>query len=623
MAQALRGVFDVGFREQGGVDHADTTYYANLAAPMAADGSSSHAAAPSEFANFNLGELERRLGIIDARPGLTPRPDLPRPPVIVEPKQELKRSVTPLTALKPDGLFRPSTLSPAELKTHGGFDSERTRVSDINLGVHDLDVAANPHLVDSAGYLGTFRKESTALERMPGESKNGFIYFVAPTPNMVDVAGTLGARTRARWDGEVAAMGWIDYPQIRGWREVKDGVPGKYIPNPDYRWDVYDQTRLAKPQPQLSRAPINDDIWRKAGFISYVSGGDKAGETRKFNEDPNVAHALFYDAAWEKVRELNRRQADGLDYRGPLRLHAYGSADGSKTEIYVDPNNKVQVNTLYSSYSTEAGTRHDFSFAEDGRFHLIGDYNKVLRVGSDGYLFLGDMPSDPASLNGVFEYDRKHLIHQEDMKLLTTGRSAFTPFVDSEKHGERSEWHLRSPDGKDVSPPPVNLHTFRNQVSGSAQRLHAFYQDPDTALPSTATHFVTRVPGNQFEGKFLDHVDRFTAEEARDAAAWLRKQNAAWLFDDGFYAVSLGANVMEVRRLDGTPVWRAEGVNVEPNKVSPVKFLPLAPLSSSYRISDETKRQVDARAERRNGVVSMLTGSILIHAPGSSVQTTV
>jgi Heat-labile enterotoxin alpha chain len=467
-------------------------------------------------------------------------------------------------------------------------------------------VRPNPHLIDSAGWLGTFRKEKTALSKLPGESGDGYVYYIAPTPNMVDVAASLGGHMHAPWDGEVAAMGWIDYPQIRGWRIVKDGVAGAYIPNPDYRWDVYDQTSTAGAQPQLSRFPVNDGIWREDGYSAYVSGGGRDGTALKFNEDPNVTHALFYDAAWEKVRELNRRQEAGLDYRGALRLHAYSSSNQSNTQIYVDPQGYVQVNTMYSSYATEKGTKHDFAFGDDGRFHLVGDYNKVLRVGSDGYVCLEAVPSDPASLNDVFEYDGKHLAHQEDMKYLTTGRSVYTPYVAEYEEGSRSEWHLRTPDGKDANLPRASEHTFRNLIAGSAQLLYKFYCDPDAALPSVDTRFVTQVPGNQFTGNFLRYVNRITAEEARDAADWLRKQNAAWLFNDGFYAISSGPDVMEVRKLDGTAVWRAEGVTVEPNKVSPVKFVPLLPLSSDYRIPIQTTERIKAREERRTRVLSML-----------------
>ncbi|MFC0397659.1 enterotoxin A family protein [Paraburkholderia rhizosphaerae] len=609
MANALRGVFDVGFRALGGVDHADTTYYANLSMPMGAAGGAAAPAARPSIGNLDLGQIEQRLGIIGAHPGLTPRPGLAPPPVRIEPRhdlRDLKRWAMSPMVLKPDGLFRPSTVSPAQLKAQGGFDSERTPVSDINLSVHNMDVASNPHLIDSAGYLGTFREEKTALSRLPEQSADGYIYFVAPTPNMVDVMGSLGYQAHAPWNGEVAAMGWIDYPQIRGWRVVKNGVAGEYVSNPDYRWDVYDQTRIAGAQPQLARLPVNDGIWREDGYRAYVSDNKKSGGSVKFNEDPNLTHALFYDAAWEKVRELNNRQAAGLDYRGALRLHAYGSSDTSNTQIYIDPRGKVQVNTMYSSYSTANGTRHDLMFGDDGRFHLIGDEKKVLRVGSDGYVYLGAVPDDPASLNGVFEYNGKNLVHQEDQKYLTTGLSVFTPFIDDQLHGERSEWHLRSPDGKDVNTPVVNQHTFRNMTAGSAQHLHAFYQDPDVALPRDAARFVTQVPGNAYRGNFLGYVNQITAEDARDTANWLRKQNAAWLFNDGFYAVANGPDAMEVRRLDGIPVWRAEGVSVEPANVSEVKFVPLLPLSSNYRIRNETAERVDAREARRNRVLAVL-----------------
>jgi hypothetical protein len=608
MASALRGVFDRGYHALGGVDHADTSYYANLSRPMAAAGGS--APARLAIANLNLGQIEQLLGILNARPGVIPRPDLSPPPFSIVPKhdpRDLKRWATSPIPLKPDGVFRPSTVTPQDLKTHGGFDCERTHVSDINLGVHNLDVASNPHLIDSAGYLGTFRSERTALDRFPAQSGDGYIYFIAPTPNMVDVAGSLGSQMHAPWDGEVAAMGWIDYPQIRGWRVVKNGVPGQYVANPDYRWDVYDHTGMAGAQPQLSRLPVDHPIWREDGYNAYVSDNRKDGGTLKFNEDPNVTHALFYDAAWEKVRELNKRQAADLDYRGPLRLHAYGSGDRSRSEIYLDGQNNVYVNTMFSPSSTGTGTQHDFAFADDGRFHVIGNTRKVLQVDSNGYVYAGDAPDDPNSLNGVFEYDGKHLVHQEDMKLLTTGLSSFTPFVDSNLHGERSEWHLRTPDGKDVSPPRVNMHTFRQGTSASAQQLYAFYQDPDVALPRSATHFVTRVPDNAYSGNFLDYVKRITAEEARDASNWLRTHNAAWLFNDGFYATANGPDVLEVRRLDGIPVWQAEGVNSDPRKVSHVEFKTLLPLSSTYRMPDETKQRLAAREARRSRGLSLVT----------------
>jgi len=608
MAQAMREMFAAGYREQGGIDHVDTTYYANRAAPLAAAGVSDAPPAASPVANLSMSDIERRLGVIGSPSRATVRPDLPPPPLTVEPpafvlRTELKRDTALIANPKPDGLFRPATMSPQDLKAHGGFDCESTRMTDINLALHDHDVAANPHVIDSAGYLGTFRNERTALERLPGDSGNGFIYYIAPSPNMVDVPGSLGAHARAASTGEVAAMGWIDYPQVRGWRVVEHGVPGQYVRNPDYRWDVYDQTRTSGAQPQLARLPVDSDAWREAPFKPFVSTDDEAVGAVRFKEDPNLTHALFYDAVWDKVRALNGLQSAGLDYRGPLRIHAYEAGDVTNTQIFIDQYNAVQIDTQRMPYTQKSGARHDFAMGNDGRFHLIGNYDKVLRVGHDGYVFLGDTPSDANSLNGVFEHDGHHLIHQEDMKFLTTGLSSYTPFVDMVNHGARSDWHLHTADGKEVMPPRVNAHSFRASSAGDAKQLYAFYNDPDSALPRNATRFVTKVPDNEYSGGFLGYVDKITPAQARGAEAWLRSHNAAWLFHDGFYATADEPGVLEVRKLGGTPVWRAEGLT---SGWGEANFRTLSALSSSYNMPGETWQRVQGREARYDEALKAL-----------------
>ncbi len=284
LSGALTGLYERGYGELGGVARADTTYYANISTPTAAQNDTLRRPVlpESPAADLEFDAVERRLNIIGS-PSLTaPRPDLPPPPLTVEPPAyshiELKRSTDFPMDRKPGGLFRPSTISPEALKEHGGFDSEHTKPRNVNLDLHNFDVASNRRLIDSAGYLGTFRSERTAASRMPGKSGDGYIYFIAPTPNMIDVKASLGSRTREPESNEVAAMGWIDYPQIRGWRVVKDGVPGEYVSNPDYRWDVYDQTHMAGPQLQLSRFPVDNDAWDDDRYGSFVSDdGSKQG----------------------------------------------------------------------------------------------------------------------------------------------------------------------------------------------------------------------------------------------------------------------------------------------------------------------------------------------------------
>ncbi len=408
LSGALDGLYERGYGESGGIAHADTTYYANINSPTAIQHDTSGRPLPAESpaANLELDAVERRLNIIGS-PSLTaPRLDLPPPPLTVEPPAynshvDLKRSTDFPTDRKPGGLFRPSTVSPQALREHGGFDSEHTKLRDINLNLHNFDVASNPRAIDSAGYLGTFRSERTAASRMPGKSGDGYIYFIAPTPNMVDVNASLGSRVREPESNEVAAMGWIDYPQIRGWRVVKNGVPGAYVRNPDYRWDVYDQTQTAGAQLQLSRFPVQDDAWREEKYKSFVSDDGGTHGVRKFNEDPNMGTARFYDNAWQKVRDLNTAQEKGEDYRGPLQIQAYDGTDRSDTHIYLDGKGTVYVNTAYSSSTKRPGNRHDFTMGDDGRFHVVGDYGKVLRVDSEGYVYAGEIPADPASRNGA------------------------------------------------------------------------------------------------------------------------------------------------------------------------------------------------------------------------------
>jgi hypothetical protein len=601
MSNALRGLYRVGYGEFGGIDHTDTTYYANSGVRTGTSSSTG-----SEVANLDLDAVERGLGI-GGSPSMTPpRADLP-PPDFVQPApysahSEFKRSTDLLGKRKPDQLFRPSTVSPDELRKQGGFDSGRTKLPGINLNLHNFDVAANPRLIDSAGYLGTFRSEQTALSRLPSESGDGYIYFVAPTPNMIDVNGSLGSGARASRANEVAAMGWIDYPQIRGWRVVNKGVPGEFIGSPDYRWDVYNQTQTAGTQLQLSRFPIGHAIWREKKYNSYVSEPGGANRYRKFNEDPSAAHAKFYDNAWQKVRDLNTRQTSGRDYRGPLQIQAYNGTDSSNTLIHLDSQGNVIVSSMSSWFPRQPGSKDTFMMGEDGRFHLAGDLKKVLRVGSDGYVYMGDIP-DSASVNGVFEYDgNHHLIHQEDHKFLVAGVSVYTPFVDRVEHGVRSQWKLQKGDHTPIVPPGANQHTFNKLSAGSPSQLYAFYNDPDTALPETATSFVTGVPENPHRGNFLDYVSRIAPVEARDAASRLRSQNAAWLFKDGYYAVSEQPGELVVRKLDGTPVWQAEGLDAGWGNV---RFTRLTEqLSSNYQIRPETWQRVEESARRRARVLA-------------------
>jgi hypothetical protein len=620
MSVALRSLFETGYSESGGIDHADNTIFADLGSEQSGVLPGSVLCAPREspVAGLPLGSVERALGI-GGSPAMTPpHAALPAPPAppdagprlpLYPGHDELKRALQLAGDRQPYALFRPSPVSPETVKARGGFDSEDTKLRDIDLNLHDADLASRPRVTDSAGYLGTFRSERVALGRLPaGGSDARFIYSVAPTPNMVDVRASLGSHARAPDTGEVAAMGRIDYPQIRGWRRVENGMPGEFVANPDYRWDVYDQTRIAGAQPQLARFPIGSDAWRDGPYRAYVSTGS-GSDAPGFKRDPNVAHAVFYDNAWQKVRDLQMRQAMGVDYRGPLTLEAYGGSRW-RTHIFVDEGGNVLADSAYTRYATQPGNRHEFRMGDDGRFHVAGDDRSVLRVGSDGYIYLGPVPDDPASLNGVFAYDGHHLIHREDDKFLTIGKSVYTPFVTTEDCASRSDWRLEQPNQQRAVPPQANLHTFRGMAEGSRQQLYAFERDPDSALPDNADHFVTRVPDNDYRGDFNAYVERITLRDARDVARRLDTEHAAWLFRDGYYAVPDGTGGLEVRTLGGTAVWRSADAVVG-SKDGMRQRLP-ARTATSYRIGDDAWQLVLNREDRRARLIAMLAHTYVV-----------
>ncbi|GAB7523149.1 hypothetical protein PBS_21330 [Paraburkholderia sp. 2C] len=601
LATALHGMYEVGFLRHSGIDHVDTNYYVDLSNPVALAGADTSRAplVSTRLANLTLSGVEHEMLDRGTTPHATPRPTLPTPPVVFDPPvlqayKELKRQTgADPEGVPVDGVFRPSVVSPIDLQERGGFDTGQTPLREVNLSLHDHDVASSQTLIDSAGYLGTFRRERTALDRLPGD---GYIYYIAPTPNMVDVNATLGRFAHVPRTEELAAMGWIDFSQIRGWRPVRHGVPGHYERNSAYRWDVYDRTSSAGAQPQLARVPISDFTWRDDAFASYVSADTTGDRSRKFKENPDLAHAFFYDAAWQKARDVQDQQNAGRDYRGPLRLQAYDKSDRSVTQIYLDASDNVYVNSMNLRSSTHGGTRHNFAVGDDGRFHVVGDYAKVLRVGSDGNLYAGNVPDDPESANGVFDYVGQTLIHREDGKYLTTGLSSYTPFVDSIDRGERSHWQLIRQDRTLAIPPEVNRHTFTDDYIGSRAQQYAFYRDPDSALPRSATHFVTTVPQGAASSEFREYVKTFDAAGIRDAAAWLYANNAAWLFRDGFYAVSNTPGKLDVFTLGGSLAWHCEGLDSDLNNAVYTHFD--AP-ASTYRMRDDIWGLVIERERRR------------------------
>jgi hypothetical protein len=613
LAAALSSAMARGYPEEQGIDHVDTVYYGHYDDHETALHGLRGTPAPhdSRATNISLGEVERLLGVTgipSQTPPLahpTPEPDFgyeaPSATIPESPLRhvDLKRSLDPSQERKPFALFRPSTLTPNEVAGRGGFDCEQTILRNVSLDLHDFDLASRPGLIDSAGYLGTFRDERTAAARLANMAPDGFIYFVAPSPNMVDVNATLDSHAREPENAEVAAMGRIDHTQIRGWREVKNGVAGKFVRNPAYRWDIYNQTETAGRQPQLARFPIADDVWEKTGYRTLVSRSKK-GRVTEFNEDPNRVHAFFYDRAWAKVRNLEMRQVSGIDYRGPFSIEAYGGGDANRTHLFISGSGWPYVASAYKQSALDPQSRHMFTMGEDGRLHVADDYDKVLRVNGAGNVYLGAIPSNRSSTNGVFDRVGSHLIHREDDKYLTTGKSVWTPFVSATREGARSRWALRKPDGAAALPPTLNEHTFQGKTGGQF-RLYRFETDPDTALPVGTTHFVTKVPVSPYDGNFSGIQALMTPADVRDVSAWLYARNAAWLFRDGIYLSSPAPGRLEGVTLDGLTRWRAAfDADFGTARFSSAQVI------SNYSIGNEAWRRIRQAESRHKSIFNVL-----------------
>lgn len=592
MSFAIASRYERAFA-QGDADYATTSWFANLnrSRPVRGAGEAEFAIeAGSPINGVMLADIAEARHVAVPPIALPPEPDMERPTLARDETRKRAAEAQPVPAPLPHSVvFRPSTMTPEAVKAHGGFSIEGTALKDVSLDMHDFDVSSNPAVVDSAGYLGTFQSGKTALERLASQSANGYIYRVAPTPNMVDVDASLGAHTRNPENHEQAAMGRIDFTQIVGWQEVRDGKLQPFVANPDYRWDIYDQTQTAGAQPQLARYPVDSPGWNDKThrpFMSRVSYGGKPAVARP-NQDPNRTQAEFYDHARSQVKYLVERQARRLDYRGPVTLWGYGSS-GWQTKLYADGHGGVLFD--YSHHVDVAGNTSQFIMGDDGRFHLASNNARVLRVDGNGYLYVGAVPSSPTNRNGVFAINGKHLVHAEDGKFLSVSNYSYYPFVSRQDRGSASEWDLTGFDGRAVVPPTVGVHTFWKSPVGDRRQLFEFAQNPDSALPAGTTRFVTQVPGADSRDSFRDYINTWTSRQVSKMSRWLARANAALLFNDGYYAVAIGLNRLEVRKLDGTPVWR---VSIDP-ATRKGRARRLARIEFGYRIPASTMERIKA-----------------------------
>ena len=611
MAGALSRYCRDGYGPHDRFTWADTSFLLNNAARRIS-------AVPSASFADTLPDIEAQYGatggrpLVPAQPGLPPEPDFnPLPPagsIWMGQHTDLRRSPSSDANLdlQPHALYRPSAISPAQLKKSGGFDTGDIGLREVNLDVHNFDVANGQ--LDRGGYLATFRDLDTALGHTRRGSESQYIYDIAPSPNMVDVNASLGSHARSEKDREVAAMRRIDWTQIRGYREVKDGKAGPYVPNAAYRWDVYDRTSMARAQAQLANFPVGSPAWSDDTHRPFATAYPfENKQVYGPKQDPAQSNAEFYHRALSKIHDLTDRQAQGLDYRGPLKLRS--EASGTNTRLYAYTPDGYIYSGIASSYGEAA--KDSFAIGDDGRFHLASDASKVLRIDSKGYAYLSSIPSDPNNTNGVFERVGVYLKHKEDGKYLTDGGMDKTAYVSAIPQDQYSNWDVLDSRGQRASLPVTNLYTYTDSNVANRTQLYEFEQDPDVALPQGATNFITHLPGAPAVDMSSVLRDHLTQSAPRDAsgssgasagsiAKALSQNNAAWLFRDGYYATAISPDRLEIRKLDGTPVWSAD-IDPKTGHATYSTVNPTSPASADkgyFRVSDSVWKRLSDEQDK-------------------------
>ncbi|RCI16022.1 putative heat-labile enterotoxin [Ophiocordyceps polyrhachis-furcata BCC 54312] len=176
-------------------------------------------------------------------------------------------------------VYRPDSRDPAEIRESGGFwprdmtpgnflqlSQNTSLFRHVNMAAHRWTRHAD------SGYVSTTRSLDAAAEilRRSGLMPGGFIYEIRPTPNFIDVRGSLGDFHQGlEDDDEVAALGGIQFHQILAWRQVAQapGRRGYYnaqrTANDQYRPALFDGTSDGGVKPLLAGFPTDHLVFQE------------------------------------------------------------------------------------------------------------------------------------------------------------------------------------------------------------------------------------------------------------------------------------------------------------------------------------------------------------------------
>jgi cholera enterotoxin subunit A len=192
-------------------------------------------------------------------------------------------------------VYRAVIESPTVVKQTGGFlprAADGTRPNqpppNISLFNHTNGAATGLARIDS-GYVSTTTLLSRARmwvsDHFRGE---GYVYYIQPTGNFIDVNGTLRIYSPHQDELEYASLGMIRWNQVIGWQRVISSELQPYERNRDYNASLYSQSHAGEAQPQLAGFPPEHIAWTMEPWRSFAHcSGSRRDVTEQCVPDEN------------------------------------------------------------------------------------------------------------------------------------------------------------------------------------------------------------------------------------------------------------------------------------------------------------------------------------------------
>lgn len=171
-------------------------------------------------------------------------------------------------AQPPNIVYRADIDDPDTVMQLGGFyprGMDETRPNqpppDISLFNH-VNGAATGLARHDSGYVSTTTSLNLAHYWVNSNLAGiGYIYYIHPTGNFVDVNGTLRQFSPHPGEQEYASLGRIYWQQVTGWRRVNFGVMEEFVPNRQYNHALFDTAHAGGVEPQLAGFEPNHIAW--------------------------------------------------------------------------------------------------------------------------------------------------------------------------------------------------------------------------------------------------------------------------------------------------------------------------------------------------------------------------